>query len=858
MARAFTGAATRLFAVGRNAVEIHSETLHETRALRFRRDIPPAPSSDVPVSRPFSEFKRVVVYRFGSLGDTLVVLPAFHLVRKAFPNAHITLLTNIPVHAKAAPMEAVLGGAGFYDDVLRYPVSMRNFDGLVRLRKSLKEGAYDCLVYMASPKGGPMTSVRDFLFFRSCGIPQVIGVPFSRSALRSLPVPGTNLYTSRTSRALESLSVLGKIDTGDPLAWDLGLTREETAEAESLLGRHGIASKFLAISAGTKMPAKDWEEHNWVALMRRLAEEYPGLPLVLLGVSEERERSERLLEIWSGPKANLCGLTSPRVSAAVLRNAVVMVCHDSGPMHVAATMGVPCVAIFSARAKPGEWFPRGDNHIVIYHKTPCWDCALEECVAKAKLCILSITVDEVFAAAVKQLARRGVAAHSEVSKAVGAKAVRDGIESGVQSWPLPGGRIPRGSDLISHPAGERGNAGAAKLHVILLANYGPDGQQSMQRFANVLAKGLAMAGIEVSVIRPEPVFGRLRPGARGLGKWLGYLDKFFVFPRALRKKLSTLKSQGSTDLVVHICDHSNAFYTRHLGDVPHLVTCHDMLAVRSALGEIPQNRTRWSGRILQRLVLRGLEGARAITSVSPTTHGDLARLVTGAAQRTSVVKNGLNAPFHPMARDEARARVGSLLGVQGRTLPVEGRYILHVGDDSWYKNRRAVVEMFGELQRATDQTDLWLMMAGRPLGPELRALIEELGVADRVVEFAAVEHEDLCAIYSAAEMLFFPSLQEGFGWPIIEAQACGCRVVTTGRGPMNDIGGNAAAYLQPEDFGASLDVLLNVLYEDARQRQERIERGLANAAQYSTARMIEGYVALYRSALMQRSQKSPA
>jgi glycosyltransferase involved in cell wall biosynthesis len=107
-------------------------------------------------------------------------------------------------------------------------------------------------------------------------------------------------------------------------------------------------------------------------------------------------------------------------------------------------------------------------------------------------------------------------------------------------------------------------------------------------------------------------------------------------------------------------------------------------------------------------------------------------------------------------------------------------------------------------------------------------------------------------------MLFFPSLQEGFGWPIIEAQACGCRVVTTGRGPMNDIGGNAAAYLQPEDFGASLDVLLNVLYEDARQRQERIERGLANAALYSTARMIEGYVALYRSALMQRSQKSPA
>ncbi|MEQ1841583.1 MAG: glycosyltransferase family 9 protein, partial [Verrucomicrobiales bacterium] len=204
------------------------------------------------VSRDFSKFKRVVVYRFGSLGDTLVALPAFHLVRRAFPEARITLLTNIPVHAKAAPMEAVLGGGKFYDDVLRYPVSLRNFDGLLRLRKQLKEGAYDCLVYLASPKGGVITSMRDLLFFRSCGIPEVFGVPFSRSALRSLPVHGTNLYTSRTSRALEALEVLGKIDVRDPGAWDLRLTAEEVAEAEDLLARSGILTPFLAVSAGTK------------------------------------------------------------------------------------------------------------------------------------------------------------------------------------------------------------------------------------------------------------------------------------------------------------------------------------------------------------------------------------------------------------------------------------------------------------------------------------------------------------------------------------------------------------------------------------------------------------------------------
>ena len=798
------------------------------------------------MNRDFHQFKRVVVYRFGSLGDTLVVLPAFHLVRQTFPGAHITLLTNIPVHAKAAPMEAVLGGGNFYDDVLRYPVSLRNFSGLVHLRKGLKAGAYDCLVYLASPKGGVFTSIRDYLFFRFCGIPKVLGVPFSRSTLRSLPIPGTSLYTSRTARAVEALAALGTIDIRSPQAWDLHLTREETAEAEALLASRGISTSFLAVSAGTKMPAKDWEEHNWTELMQRLAAEFPQLPLVLLGVNEERERSERLMGIWTGPKANLCGLTSPRVSAAVLGSALVMVCHDSGPMHLAATMGVPCVAIFSARAKPGEWFPRGENHTVLYHKTPCWDCALEECIENKKLCILSISVDEVFRPVVQHLARRGIRAAGEPARRAGADALRDGMPSGVRSWPAALGSAGRRSPAVRKeeaPTPQRDLA--SKLRILLVGNYEPDGQQSMQRFASVFAKELALAGVDVTTVRPEPFFGKLRTGARGLGKWLGYLDKFLIFPRRLKRLIRDSPDGGKSNLVVHVCDHSNAFYTRSLRGVPHVVTCHDMLAVRSALGEIPQNPTRWSGRILQKLVVRGLESARAIACVSEATRRDLSRLVSGSEDRSSVVKIGLNAPFRPVPKADARARVLGQLRALGKPFPEDGRYLLHVGDDSWYKNRRGVLEMFAELHRSSDQSDLWLLMVGKPLGPELRALLDEAGIADRVVEWGGLQHEDLCAVYSAAELLLFPSLQEGFGWPVIEAQACGCPVITTDRPPMNDVGGTAAAYLQLEDFRSSLDVILNVLYENDRQRQARIERGFANAANFSTAGMIAEYLTLY-------------
>ena len=106
---------------------------------------------------------------------------------------------------------------------------------------------------------------------------------------------------------------------------------------------------------------------------------------------------------WGGKAVNLCGKTSPRVSAGVFKHARFFVGHDSGPMHIAAGVGTPCVAIFPAKNMPGQWFPRGDDNRVIYHKTDCAGCALDVCIVQQKKCILSITVDEVHAAVLSML-----------------------------------------------------------------------------------------------------------------------------------------------------------------------------------------------------------------------------------------------------------------------------------------------------------------------------------------------------------------------------------------------------------------------------------------------------------------------
>jgi len=109
-----------------------------------------------------------------------------------------------------------------------------------------------------------------------------------------------------------------------------------------------------------------------------------------------------------------------------------------------------------------------------------------------------------------------------------------------------------------------------------------------------------------------------------------------------------------------------------------------------------------------------------------------------------------------------------------------------------------------------------------------------------------VNKETLRALYSAAELLLFPSWEEGFGWPVIEAQACGCRVVTTNRAPMTEIGGDAAFYIDPHDPAAAAATVRSVLEQGAPEKRMTIENGIANAGRFSEARMIEEYLEIYR------------
>lgn len=373
------------------------------------------------------------------------------------------------------------------------------------------------------------------------------------------------------------------------------------------------------------------------------------------------------------------------------------------------------------------------------------------------------------------------------------------------------------------------------MKILLVANYKTDRQESMLRFADALGDGLRAEGQQVEIARPAPFFGRLKSGATGLGKWLGYLDKFLLFPPRLRA------AARSAD-VVHIVDHSNAMYRPQIANRPHLITCHDMLAIRSAQGEFSENRTGFTGCLLQRWILQQLKKARRLACISKATCRDVLRLTGLPEGRVETIPMGLNhayAPNEEVATAAEARRNGLAFDPQvfaKHALPARP-YVLHVGGTQWYKNRRGVVAIHAALVEFDPANALRLVVVGPrdPWGGEH-------------VEYRhGVSHEGLAALYSGAEALLFPSLEEGFGWPILEAQVCGCPVITTGKAPMTEVGGNAALYLaDPHDAKAGARKLAEFLQSPADHRRSLVEGGFANAAQFTTKRMIQEYLALYR------------
>lgn len=249
-----------------------------------------------------------------------------------------------------------------------------------------------------------------------------------------------------------------------------------------------------------------------------------------------------------------------------------------------------------------------------------------------------------------------------------------------------------------------------------------------------------------------------------------------------------------------------------------VVTVHDV-----GYEYFPDAHTRFQ-RFYLRLTTRWhVRAARLILADSHATRNDLVRLYAAPPARVRVVYPGVDlahfAPRSPDAVAAVRARYG-----------IHGRYLLYVGTLQPRKNLRRVLDAFAQTAPAFPDVQLVLVGAAGWRMDAFADLLTALG--DRVVRTGYVDDAELPALYTGAVALVFPSLFEGFGFPVLEAHACGTPVIASTTTSLPEVAGDAALLVNPLETNAIADAMRRLLEDDAL-RADLAARGRANAARFT-------------------------
>ena len=382
----------------------------------------------------------------------------------------------------------------------------------------------------------------------------------------------------------------------------------------------------------------------------------------------------------------------------------------------------------------------------------------------------------------------------------------------------------------------------APITVLLVTNYRPDAQYSMLRFSSLLTKHGQEEGIRFRETTPQPKLNR-KYAPKKFRKWLGYADKFLLFPQKLKSETKRFAREAPGSTILHVVDHSNSLYLRESQDsLPNLLTCHDLIAVQSALGEFPSIRLSFTGKSLQRIIRSSITFADHIACDSQSTETQLHRICPEVSNRSNTIPLGL--PIDSISTRPLR----------DPPFPIEStKFLLHVGNSAWYKNRKTVIQGFLLAYQRSPEENRKLILVGPPPSKEETSEVCSstlLQFKKHIHILSNINDPALNHLYENAEAFLFPSLLEGFGWPPLEAQSHGCPVIASHAGSLKEVLADSCLVVDPED-PQSLAIAIEKLSSDSITHDRLKRKGLENASRFSFGITARKYANTYRMLIKQ-------
>lgn len=278
------------------------------------------------------------------------------------------------------------------------------------------------------------------------------------------------------------------------------------------------------------------------------------------------------------------------------------------------------------------------------------------------------------------------------------------------------------------------------------------------------------------------------------------------------------------------------YFSRVNRPVSRVVTFYDLIPLSPAAGFSP------AGRLLYRLAHRAAARvAKRVIVLSQAARDSFVKTLGLDPEKMAIIAPGIDPTFRPRpAAEIERLRV---------RLGLPGTFLLCVGTNKPHKNLVRLVQACARLPGSAPP----MLLAGPedPRYPEARAAVEALGLASRARFLGQIAEADLPALYAAAALCVFPSLEEGFGFPVVEAMACGAPVACSTAPGLAEAAGSAAAVFNPMDCDAIAATIWGVLTDTAR-REELKTLSVGHAASFSWEPAAQDTVRLYETAIRER------
>ena len=336
----------------------------------------------------------IVVFRVGNIGDTITALPAMAAIRKRFPKSRIVFLTS-PGRAGMPGAKSLLKGSGLFDEILYYTTEdISTSRGKRALLKRLRDDRPDAYIELTTALASFGVCLRNMLFAK------MIHAKAYRAGQVSTPPFGRRPHSKYYIQPHDARRTMGiassLLPDNPPYRFPIPVSPEAASNAQAVL--HNLNDPVVAVCPGGKREINRWPANRFGEVAAHLADEF-CVGVVVIGGPKDIPLYEEIRRAC--PKAASAIGLSLGETTEVLRRACLLVTNDTGPMHLAAAVGTPVVAIFSARDYPRKWYPFGKQHIILRKDISCAGCFLEKC--STMYCIRQIEIEEVLTSCKKIL-----------------------------------------------------------------------------------------------------------------------------------------------------------------------------------------------------------------------------------------------------------------------------------------------------------------------------------------------------------------------------------------------------------------------------------------------------------------------